>query len=201
VGFLGRLGFVDMRQSIAQQAKCQHVWAKIFAYWDKMVHGHDLRLTTVARLATIPSMKKSRKNQPPPSVKREMHACRLFVAKLDSVLPKAAQTATFAELGIPRNQIKRWRDGRTVRLDYAWLLAKKLAVSLEWLADDERPERPSKDEMDEVMRAVERLGFEVAMDRLMAKPEVAQPETVQKPPPPDPPKSRQRQPRSQNGAG
>lgn len=145
-------------------------------------------------------MKKSRKNRPPRSVKREMHACRLFVAKLDSVLPKAAQTATFAELGIPRNQIKRWRDGHTVRLDYAWLLAKKLVVSLEWLADDERPERPSRDQVEEVMRAVERLGFDVAMDRLMAKPQVAEPDSVQRPDP-DPPKSQKRQSRSQNGAG
>lgn len=130
---------------------------------------HELRLTTPLPNVRMRGMKKP----PPKARKREMTACHHFVAKLGTVPFPAAETETCRAAGIPENSITRWREGRKIHLDHACRLAKKLGISLDWLADDERQQPPGEEmssEMREVMRVVQRLGAEVAMARLIQAP-------------------------------
>ncbi len=102
-----------------------------------------------------------------------MSACHHFVAKLDTVPFPASETDTCRAAGIPENSITRWREGRKIHLDHAYRLAKRLGLSLDWLADDEREQRPGEetsDAMRDILKIVQRLGPEVAMSRLLQAP-------------------------------
>src|SRR3954469_19766848 len=122
----------------------------------------------------LPIVKMRSMRKPPPKArKREMTACHHFVSKLETVPFPAAETETCRAAGIPENSVTRWREGRKVHLDHAYRLAKRLGVSLDWLADDERVKPPGEEmsrDMCEVMRIVQRLGPEVAIMRLLQAP-------------------------------
>jgi hypothetical protein len=80
---------------------------------------------------------KAKNGMPPKSRPKKPRCCLRFTEKVEAAIPHGELVRTFDGLGLPRNLLKRWREGRTVRLDYAWLVAKHLGLTLDSLADDE----------------------------------------------------------------
>jgi hypothetical protein len=93
-------------------------------------------LTVGGSLEKMNAMRR-KKVSPPKSQRKTMRCCCRFVEKVESAIPHGELVRTFDGLGLPRNLLKRWREGSVVRLDYAWLLARQLGVTLDSLADDE----------------------------------------------------------------
>jgi hypothetical protein len=78
-----------------------------------------------------------KKSSPPKSQPKTMRCCCRFQEKVESAIPHGELVRTFDALNLPRNLLKRWREGRVVRLDYAWLVARHLGLTLDSLADDD----------------------------------------------------------------
>jgi hypothetical protein len=93
-------------------------------------------LTVGGSLEKMNAMRR-KKVSPPKSRPKTMRCCCRFVEKVESAIPHGELVRTFDGLSLPRNLLKRWREGRVVRLDYAWLLARHLGLTLDSLADDE----------------------------------------------------------------
>jgi hypothetical protein len=103
----------------------------------------DLCLTSVRQIGRIRDMtrkKSAAKSKPPTPGPRSLRACKSFARKLDEVLARTAITDAQLEeeLGLGANCLGRWRKLKLIRLDDAWLVAKRLGASLDLLADDAR---------------------------------------------------------------
>src|SRR5262245_5253881 len=95
-----------------------------------------LRLTHVPDEGTISRMPKK---LPQPKQPERMIAATKFAEKVAGASPHGEIISTFERAGIPseRSKLANWLDGRIVQLDHAWLIARELGLSLDYLANDD----------------------------------------------------------------
>jgi hypothetical protein len=136
-------------------------------------------LTSGFRFGKIRGMSDKEKRPKP------MLACRDFADKLGPYLAARAESEgdLCRRLGIPANKITRWRDGHQVFLDHAWLVVRALGIESLWcyLVDDRQKEPPEVDPaMERIVAMVDKLGPELAEQRLLAAPKRLRPGTVKR---------------------
>ncbi len=106
---------------------------------------------------------------PPKPEKKRSYACHRFLDKLTAEIVKGDEVRMLKEAKLPANQLSRWRKGSRIFLDYAWMIANRLGVSLDYLANDEvdRPE-------DARMSPGARLAAEIATAKKWSREQVMQ---------------------------
>jgi transcriptional regulator with XRE-family HTH domain len=122
-------------------------------------------------MAIITGMSKP-KSKPPKPEPKKMRACHRFVEKLARELG-GDECQTLVDAGVPRSQLSNWRGGSKVTLDYAWMVAHHVGVSLDYLANDELdeplpPELTSQER--EILEMVRELKIPEARRRLLYSP-------------------------------